>query len=62
MRRMAELLAVAAAGVLVGAWLVGGRVAAGVAVMAISVGLGALALLYDVPDREPAGQLRRRSR
>lgn len=55
MQRMVELLVLAAAGLLAGAWLVGGRVAFGVAVMAVSVGLGAVALLRDQPaERRPA--------
>jgi hypothetical protein len=57
---MVELLVLAAAGLLVGAWLVGGRVAFGVAVMVLSVGVGAVALLADVPDRERA-DIRRRA-
>jgi hypothetical protein len=48
---MAELLTAAATGLLAGAWLVGGRVAFGIAVMTISAALAALALLYDVPDQ-----------
>jgi hypothetical protein len=58
---MVELLVLAATGVLVGSWLVGGRVAVGVAVMAVSVGLGAVALLRDVPERDRADDVRRRA-
>jgi hypothetical protein len=52
MRQSLNLLLVSIATLLVGAWLVGGRVALGIAVMALAIGAGAVALLREAePER-----------